>query len=159
MGQIFPLRFVPMDPAQYPGLYLACYRNAWQGAHGSLAGFNETACRLAVLDRARKHPGSVLEVRGADGEFAGFLAMDDRRDKKAGWIVFLYVPEELRGRGIGRAMLEESASRYTAMGRRVLRLTVAPGNSALAFYEKLGFCRIGSEPGALEDLYVMEKEL
>ena len=148
-----------MDPAQYPGLYLACYRDAWLGAHGSLAGFNETACRLAVLDRAKKHPGSVLEVLGADGGFAGYLAMDDRREKKAGWIAFLYVPEGLRRMGIGRAMMEKAASRYAAMGRRSLRLTVAPGNSALAFYEKLGFRRVGAEPGALEDLYVMDKEL
>ena len=56
-------------------------------------------------------------------------------------------------------MMEKAASRYAAMGRRSLRLTVAPGNSALAFYEKLGFRRVGAEPGALEDLYVMDKEL
>ena len=40
-----------------------------------------------------------------------------------------------------------------------MRLTVAPGNPALGFYERLGFVRVGSEAGALEDLYVMEQKL
>ena len=63
------------------------------------------------------------------------------------------------GRGIGRAIIARAEERYAAQGRRFLRLSVAPGNPALAFYEKLGFRRAGAEPGALEDLYIMEKEL
>ena len=61
--------------------------------------------------------------------------------------------------GIGRAMVEKAAERYASQGRRYLRLTVAPKNPAVGFYEKLGFRRAGTEPGALEDLYIMEKEL
>ena len=158
MGQIFPVRFVPFDLESGRERYLACYRDAWRGAHGSLAGFNETACWLAAAERGRKWPGSLLEARWED-RFAGIVAMDDRREKKAGWIAFLYVPEALRRRGIGRAMMEKAASRYAAMGRCSLRLSVAPANPAVAFYEKLGYRRVGTEPGALENLYVMEKEL
>ena len=158
MDQIFPVRFVPFDFVGGRERYLACYRDAWRIAHGSLAGFNETACWLAAAERGTKYPGSLLEVRWED-DFAGVLAMDDRREKKTGWIVFCYVTEAYRRRGIGRAMLQRAAERYAAMGRRALRLTVAPGNPAVGFYERLGFRRVGSESGALEVLFVMEMEL
>lgn len=158
MGQIFPVRFISYDLTDGRERYLACYRDAWRGAHGSLAGFNETACWLAALDRGRKHPDTLLEVRWQD-QFAGILVMDDRRERKAGWIAFCYVVEALRRHGIGRAMVEKAAERYASQGRRYLRLTVAPKNPAVGFYEKLGFRRAGTEPGALEDLYIMEKEL
>ena len=158
MSRIFPVCFVPYDFAEGKERYLACYRDAWRGAHGSLAGFNETACALAAADRIRRDPGSLLEVRLGD-RFAGILAMDDRRERRSGWIAFCYVAKELRRRGVGRAMISRAEERYAAMGRRYLRLTVAPANPALAFYEKLGFRRAGTEPGATEDLYVMEKEL
>ncbi len=158
MSQIFPVCFVPYDLARGRERYLSCYRDAWRGAHGSLAGFNETACSLAAADRVKRDPGSLLEVRWGD-RFAGILAMDDRRERRAGWIAFCYVAEELRGRGIGRAVIARAEERYAAQGRRLLRRSVAPGNPALAFYEKLGFRRAGAEPGALEDLYIMEKEL
>jgi len=36
---------------------------------------------------------------------------------------------------------------------------VAPSNRALHFYERLGFAVCGREPGALEELYIMEKSL
>lgn len=158
MRQIFPVSFVPYDLAGGRERYISCYRDAWRGAHGSLAGFNEVSCWIAAAERGTKEPGSLLEVRW-DNRFAGVLSMDDRRDRKAGWISFCYVTPELRRRGIGRAMIARAEERYAAQGRRALRLTVAPSNPALSFYEKLGFHRAGTEPGALEDLYVMEKVL
>ena len=158
MRQIFPVLFVPYDLIGGKEQYLACYRDAWQGAHGSLAGFNETSCWLAAVDRGRKSPGSLLEARWGE-QFAGIIAMDDARNRKTGWISFCYVAEPLRRRGIGRAMLARAEERYATQGRRAVRLSVAPANPAVGFYEKLGYCRVGTEPGALEDLYVLEKEL
>ena len=158
MGQIFPVRFVPYDLAGGRERYLSCYRDAWLGAHGTLAGFNETACWLAALDRGRRNADAVLEVRYED-RFAGILVTDDRRERKALWIAFCYVAEPLRGRGIGRAMIRKAEELGAARGRRLLRLAVAPENPALEFYRKLGFLRAGTEPGAFEDLYIMEKEL
>ena len=158
MSQIFPVRFVPMDLNDSAARYLECYRDAWRVAHGSLAGFDEKACLMGAASRAARHPGSLLEARRGD-DFAGVLAMDDQRKKDIGWIAFCYVAEAYRRQGIGRAMIEKAAARYAAMGRRALRLTVAPENPAVAFYERMGFRCTGTEPGALEDLYVMELEL
>ena len=158
MSQIFPVRFVPMDLRDSAARYLACYRDAWRAAHGSLAGFDEKACLMGAAARAERYPGSLLEVRWED-RFAGVLAMDDGRRKDTGWIAFCYVAEEYRRRGIGRAMIEKARERTSAQGRLALRLTVAPKNPALGFYERLGFRCVGTEPGALEDLYVMESEL
>ena len=42
------------------------------------------------------------------------------------------------------------------LGRRAVRLSVAPGNPARAFYEKAGFVRVDTQPGALEPLWILE---
>ncbi|MBR6114785.1 MAG: GNAT family N-acetyltransferase [Oscillospiraceae bacterium] len=152
--------FVPFDMRGGKARYLACYRDAWRIAHGSLSGFDENACWNGARTRAAESPESVMEMR-RNGEFAGILALDDRRGawRGYGWIAFFYVAPPLRGRGLGRAMLDRAEEHFAALGRRAVRLTVAPGNPALGFYERTGFVRAGTEPGALEPLYVMEKKL
>ena len=161
MAEIIPApSFVPFDTLHGKDRYLSCYEDAWRVAHGSLRGFQRETCWHAALLRAADDPEALQEMR-ADGQFAGVLALDDRRGKfrGLGWIAFCYVTPEMRGRGLGRAMLAQAAAHFRARGRRAMRLTVAPGNPALAFYEHLGFARVGSEPGALEDLWIMERTL
>lgn len=167
MGQIFPrdgeksvLRFAPYDVRRGRERYLDCYRDAWRVAHGSLAGFDAEACWKGALLRAGESPDALTAAwRGRT--FAGILAMDDRRGARRGlgWIAFFYVVPALRGRGYGGALLRYGEARCRARGLRGLRLTVAPGNPALGFYKNHGFVPVGTEPGALEDLVVMEKAL
>jgi len=154
------LRFEPMDMERERRLYLDCYRDAWCFAHGSLAGFDETACWMGALTRARASLRAMQTVwRGED--FAGVLALDELRGAHHGygWIAFLYLRPEMRGEGFGTQLLGEAVSRFRELGRKRVRLCVAPTNPALAFYEHLGFVRCGTEPGALEQLLLMEKEL
>lgn len=89
------------------------------------------------------------------------LALDELRGAHHGygWIAFLYLRPEMRGEGFGTQLLGEAVSRFRELGRKRVRLCVAPTNPALAFYEHLGFVRCGTEPGALEQLLLMEKEL
>ena len=136
--------FSPYDTLRGKARYIACYADAWRGA----------------LIRAADSPEALTELR-LGGRFAGVLALDDRRGKyrALGWIAFCYVAPELRGQGLGRAMIDFAADHFRRCGRRAMRLTVAPANPAVFFYEKLGFVRVGTEPGALEDLYVMELPL
>lgn len=167
MDQIFPrpgegpgLVFAPYDTGRGRDRYLDCYRDAWRIAHGSLAGFDPDACWRGALLRAREDPTS-LAAAWLGETFAGVLAMDDRRGagRGIGWLAFFYIVPDLRGRGCGRALLGYGEDRCRRLGRRALRLTVAPGNPALGFYQKHGFVPVGTEPGALEDLVVMEKTL
>ena len=160
MGQIFPVRFVPYDLETGKERYLDCYRDAWTGAHGSLAVFDENAAWNAAVSRAAADPDCLLEARTEDG-FAGVLAMDDRRGRGLGMggIAFCYVVPELRGRGIGTQLIRRAEEHFRALGRKRLRLTVAQNNPAREFYRSLGFVRTGYEPGALEDLLVMERRI
>ena len=160
--EIFPtaVKFVPYDTLGGRDRYLACYADAWRIAHGSLSGFQPDACWRAALLRAAEDEDSLTELR-ADGRFAGVLCLDDRRgwSRGVGWIAFCYIVPAMRGLGLGRLLLEHAGEHFRDRGRTALRLTVAPGNPALGFYEKVGFSRVGTEPGALEDLYVMERKL
>lgn len=137
-------------------LFLRCYRAAWLCAHGSLLGFAEKATLEAARYRAASSP-KALQKLTLDGEFAGLLALDERRGKREGycWLPFLFVEEKYRRRGLGRALIEAAAVRAKELGRTELRLCVARNNPALEFYGKLGFTVCGTEPGALEPLLVL----
>ena len=102
-------------------------------------------------------PARITEAL-VENEFAGILTLDERRGRERGigWIAFLYVVPELRGHHCGIQLVGTAAMRFRQLGRRAMRLTVAPENPALGFYEKAGFVRVGTEAGALGDLLVME---
>jgi len=156
----YDLWFAPFDMAGGRETYLACYRDAWRQAHGSLRGFDAESCWRGALVRAADSPAAVSAAwRGED--MAGLLALDERRGagRGVGWVAFLYVLPAFRGRHCGVQLLGEAISRYRALGRSVLRLTVAPGNPALGFYRRAGFRQAGTEPGAVEPLLVMEMEI
>ncbi len=156
-ARCYDLRYRPFDPDRDTELYLDCYRDAWRTAHGSLEGFDAEGCRLHALYRSIDAPGS-LSIALLENEFAGVLALDERRGKKdgIGWISFLYVVPELRRHHCGIQLIGTAVMRFRALGRTSMRLTVAPENPAVGFYEKEGFRRVGTAPGALGELLVME---
>lgn len=54
---------------------------------------------------------------------------------------------EAQGRGLGRALIDWLLGRLTELGAHGVHLGVDPRNtSAIAFYERLGFTRWGSDP-------------
>ena len=120
-------------------------------------GFNASACWLSAQLHSAEAPGCITEAL-VENEFAGILTLDERRGRERGigWIAFLYVVPKLRGHHCGIQLVGTAAMRFRQLGRRAMRLTVAPENPALGFYEKAGFVRIGTEAGALGDLLVME---
>ena len=154
------LRFETMDLEKERRLFLDCYEDAWRTVHGHLRGFDELACWLGALCRARASERAVQSVWKGD-TFAGILALDELRGEHHGygWVSFLYLVPELRGEGLGIQLIGEAMSRYRELGRKSIRLCTAPHNPALGFYEHLGFVRCGSEPGATGELIRLEKEL
>ena len=153
----YDLRYRPYDLARDRERYVSCYRDAWLAAHGSEEGFDASACLLSAQLHAAGAPGCIVEALLED-DFAGILTLDERRGRERGfgWIAFLYVAPEFRGHHCGIQLIGTAAQRFRALGRRALRLTVAPENPALGFYEKAGFTRVGAEAGALGELLVME---
>jgi ribosomal-protein-alanine N-acetyltransferase len=80
-------------------------------------------------------------VAGGAGEIAGFAIGYLSRGRVAR-VVTLDVHPGMRRQGLGRALLEDLLSRFSASGAREARLEVSTENeTALAFYEKLGFLR------------------
>ena len=153
----YDLHYRPFDLKAGQERYIACYRDAWRCAHGTTEGFDAAACCLSAQLHAAEAPGCITEAL-LENEFAGLLTLDERRvrERGVGWIAFLYVVPELRGHRCGIQLVGTAALRFRQLGRRVMRLTVAPENPALGFYEKAGFTRIGTETGALGELLVME---
>ena len=59
------------------------------------------------------------------------------------------VSSQARGKGVGRALVEDSMARAKAHGFRVLQFNavVATNTGARLLYEKLGFTQLGTIPG------------
>ena len=142
-------------------VYLRCYGEAWELAHATREGFDAERTWLWALWRAGVSDQAVRMAYFPDGRFAGILALDEKRSAADGvlWVSFLFVEGTERGTGLGRALLGAAEARARELGRSRLALCTAKMNSALRFYEHLGFLRTGTEPGALEALIVLEKEI
>ena len=91
----------------------------------------------------------LIDLDTAHGEHAGF-----------GWISFLYLKPEYRFQGYGVQLLGRAVAKYSALGRRALRLHVAEGNApAVAFYRRFGFETLSFETRRTGKLLLMEKKL
>jgi RimJ/RimL family protein N-acetyltransferase len=95
----------------------------------------------------------VVELEGtAVGTFS--LALDDDhwgpQKPIAGYVHGLSVRKGFNGRGLGNIMIDWCASKMTGLNRRFIRLDCVVQNAKLcAYYESLGFIRVGlyPEPG------------
>ena len=146
-----------LDLEREKQLFLRCYRAAWLCAHGSLLGFNEKATLEGARYRASTSP-KALQKLTISGEFAGILALDERRGRGEGfcWVSFLFVEERFRRQGVGQYLIRAAMERGKELGRGSLRLCAAKTNPAMGFYERLGFTVCGTEEGALEPLLVLK---
>jgi RimJ/RimL family protein N-acetyltransferase len=81
----------------------------------------------------------------------GFVRDSGDKARHKGFIWGMYVVPPFRGKGIGRALLEEALARVDSLpGLRSVRLSVVTSNpAALRLYEALGFVRYGEEDEAL----------
>ena len=155
------LRHVRFDPDADREYYVRCYADAWQTAHGSLAGFQAEVYLDAALRHHAARPGSVLRFYRQE-EPVGLLDMDPGRGAHAGygWISLLYLHPEYRNQGYGIQLLARAYELCRLSGRRSLRLHVADANAmALAFYRREGFRELSREHRGQGDLLLMEKKL
>lgn len=151
-------------PAQLPeqnSLVEAFRRDAWQSIHGSLAHY-DAQLNLAQAARMARADERAVVFAENEGDIAGIIQLDveERIDPGAGHIAFVYLKDAYRGRRLGVQLIGHAVSVYRQLGRRQLRLRVAPYNErAVAFYEKLGFYPTGEETGMTGKLLIMKKDI
>lgn len=152
------LRGEAIEPMREKDFYRACYADAWRAAHGTLDGFEPEGYLRSAQEHFLADRGAVIKIWSGDRE-VGLVDLDPLRGAHAGygWVSLLYLRGEYRGRGLGIQLLGRAMMRFSALGRRSVRLHVAADNApALRFYEKHGFRRLSTESGALGDVYLME---
>jgi len=92
----------------------------------------------------------------------GLVALDTRRDadSKKGWIGFLYLLPEHRGKRYGVQLLGYATTLYTRLGRKAICLNVSEDNPhAQGFYRHTGFRQVGEAIGVGAPLLLMERPL
>ncbi len=106
-----------------------------------------------ALAHLRKHGGFAL-VAELEGRQVGFLtgllqpvpgevSRMEQRPNQQGYVMDIFVEEEARGRGAGRALLREAERRFLEMGCDNVQLNVVAGNQAARrVYERAGFREI-----------------
>lgn len=115
----------------------------------------------------------LTRVERMNGERGGgFLAMDggtpcgivgsflDEKDSTRAWIVSMWTAPTHRRQGIGQLLMREAADWASLRRVRHLLLMVASNNeSAIRFYERLGFIRTGRTERYPNDPAVIEYEM
>jgi L-amino acid N-acyltransferase YncA len=133
-----------------------------------------TEARSSLGDRvewfnARKRRGYPVLVVQSGTKVAGFASLGEFR----AWPGYYYTVEhsvhvhsELRGRGFGRLLLQETISRAEGLGKHVLVAGIDAGNVAsLNLHLKLGFetvgrfKEVGRKFGRWLDLIFMQRKL
>ena len=100
---------------------------------------------LEAFAAIERDPNNELLVAEIDGAVAGVLQLSylPSLTYRGSWraqVEGVRVDGAMRGRGIGRALLEEAARRARARGCRLLQLTTdRRRDDAIRFYEDLGF--------------------
>lgn len=123
-------------------------------AHG-LAAFHGDEATLTVETLARDAMGTppwiTLLVAELQGRLIGYAALCPLVQVQYGVrgmdMHHLFVREESRGTGAGRALIKASAAAASAQGCRYLAVGTHPDNmAAQAFYEGVGFTRTTGGP-------------
>ena len=95
----------------------------------------------------QSHCGVAVE----DGRVLGLYILHPNNVGRCGHIsnASYAVASAARGKGVGRALVEDSLARGADLGFRVLQFNavVATNASARHLYEKLGFVQLGTIPG------------
>ena len=97
-------------------------------------------------------PGSHNVVAVVDGEGAGMASGVPTPHDGAVELISMWVAPSARGRGVGDALVEDVEAWAWSTGARVLRLSVADGNTrAAALYERHGFRYTGELGDVMAD--------
>lgn len=99
---------------------------------------------LASVEQLIADPGTEFLLAGAGGPPSGFCQLRYRHSVWTGtpdcWLEDLFVEEQARGRGVGRALVDAALERARARGAARIELDTNETNlGAIALYERAGF--------------------
>lgn len=155
------LHFRPMDLADEARFYLQCYADAWQTTHGNTDDFMPALYLMSAKRWMDDHPDSI--AIGLDGDkMVGLVALDTHRDQQdgKGWIGFIYLLPQYRGKRYGVQLLGYATTLYTRLGRKSVCLSVSEKNThAQGFYDHTGFVKVGETDGVGAKLFLLERPL
>ena len=85
------------------------------------------------------YPRGALTIEGPRAE----------EGRSAARLRFFILDESLRGRGLGRSMMDEAMAFCDGKGFRKIFLTTLPGlDAAMRLYQRYGFTQVGASEGA-----------
>jgi GNAT superfamily N-acetyltransferase len=119
-----------------------------------------------LLRQILAHGGVLFGAFEESGVLKGFSAVDGRFSGSAGQyldLVWLHVSEDLRGRGIGKALFQRSAEWAFSHGAKKLYISAHSSLESQAFYAAMGCMEAEeydqthtkNEPGACQLEYVL----
>ncbi len=151
-GERFAIRF-EMDNSHLPVDISTLARQSWWRKDKKASADVNLWFRPAVWPQDRalySEADQNLTVAMSGDRAVGLLLTDpDRgREEKAGYIKFLSIFPEDRGRGLGVQLIGEAVSRYRRAGRDRLRLCCPADNEgAQRFFQRYGFRKTSREDG------------
>ena len=102
--------------------------------------FSDPWSQNAIIEAAEY--GTVFFVAQLQGKIVGYLGMKPILDE--GYISNVAVTSEIRGKGVGSALLERLTIYAKENGIKTISLEVRPSNSpAITLYEKFGYKQVG----------------
>lgn len=155
------LRFRPLDLEREGQFYLDCYADSWRNSHGDTEGFIPALYLVSAKRWQADHPGAVAVAMEGDAP-VGIIALDTHRgqEEEKGWIGFLYLLPEYRGKRYASQLLGYATTLFTNLGRKAVCLHVSEENThAQGFYRHTGFVQTGQAVGVGAPLLLMEKPL
>jgi RimJ/RimL family protein N-acetyltransferase len=85
-------------------------------------------------------------VDAADGRVLGGIGVRWSPERDVGEVGY-WVRADARGRGVGRALMQAATERARQLGLTLLWLTTHDESDACAFYEAVGYTKLGVIPG------------
>lgn len=92
----------------------------------------------AVIVEAESFDPSLQLVIESHGRIVGTASTTDPEGATEGWVHQLAVAREHRGRGLGRALLQQAFVNFHARGKRSVGLSTDSRTGALGLYEHVG---------------------
>jgi phosphinothricin acetyltransferase len=162
------MKIRPATEADLPGIFAIYDREVLHGTATFDTEPKTQAERLAWLrdDAGGKYPILVAEIDGAVAGWARLYAWSNRCAYARAAENAVYVHAGHRGKGVGRALLEELIRLAPQRGVQVLLARIVEGNpGSLALHEALGFRsigvmqRVGEKFGRVLDVRLMDRQL